>query len=114
MSQRCLTARNMRKWKGFRASDDSRYVALTLPHVLMREPYGKDTKQIDEFAFEEGVDGRDHSKYLWGNAAYSLAARLTQSFAKYGWCAAIRGVEGGGLVEGWPRTTSAPMKATWR
>jgi type VI secretion system protein ImpC len=32
------------KWKGFRASDDSRYVALTLPHVLMREPYGKDTK----------------------------------------------------------------------
>ena len=88
------------KWKGFRASDDSRYVALTMPHVLMREPYGKDTKVIDEFAFEEGVDGKDHSKYLWGNAAYSLAARLTQSFAKYGWCAAIRGVEGGGLVEG--------------
>ena len=88
------------KWKGFRSSDDSRYVALTMPHVLMREPYGKDTRQIEEFAFEEGVDGKDHSKYLWGNAAYSLAARLTQSFAKYGWCAAIRGVEGGGLVEG--------------
>lgn len=88
------------KWKGFRASDDSRYVALTLPHVLMREPYGKDTRQIDEFAYEEGVDGRDHSKYLWGNAAYALAARLTNSHAKYGWCAAIRGVEGGGLVEG--------------
>jgi type VI secretion system protein ImpC len=88
------------KWKSFRASDDSRYVALTLPHVLMREPYGKDTRQIDEFAYEEGVDGRDHSKYLWGNAAYALAARLTHSFAKYGWCAAIRGVENGGLVEG--------------
>jgi type VI secretion system protein ImpC len=88
------------KWKSFRASDDSRYVALTMPHVLMREPYGKDTRQIDEFAYEEGVDGRDHSKYLWGNAAYALAARLTNSYAKYGWCAAIRGVEGGGLVEG--------------
>jgi type VI secretion system protein ImpC len=88
------------KWKGFRASDDSRYVALTLPHVLMREPYGKETRQIDEFAFEEGVDGKDHSKYLWGNAAYALASRLTNSFAKYGWCAAIRGVENGGLVEG--------------
>ena len=88
------------KWKSFRASDDSRYVALTLPHVLMREPYGKDTRQIDEFAYEEGVDGRDHTKYLWGNAAYALAARLTNSYAKYGWCAAIRGVEGGGLVEG--------------
>jgi type VI secretion system protein ImpC len=87
------------RWKGFRASEDSRYVALTLPHVLLREPYGKETRQIDEFAFEEGVDGRDHSKYLWGNAAYSLAGRLTNSFARYGWCAAIRGVEGGGLVE---------------
>jgi type VI secretion system protein ImpC len=87
------------RWKGFRASEDSRYVALTLPHVLLREPYGKETRQIDEFAFEEGVDGRDHSKYLWGNAAFSLAGRLTNSFARYGWCAAIRGVEGGGLVE---------------
>jgi type VI secretion system protein ImpC len=88
------------KWKGFRASDDSRYVALTMPHVLMREPYGKDTRQIDEFAYEEGVDGKDHSKYLWGNAAYALASRLTNSFAKFGWCASIRGVENGGLVEG--------------
>jgi type VI secretion system protein ImpC len=88
------------RWKGFRASDDSRYVALTLPHVLMREPYGKETRQIEEFAYEEGVDGRDHSKYLWGNAAYSLATRLTNSFSRYGWCASIRGVENGGLVEG--------------
>jgi type VI secretion system protein ImpC len=88
------------KWKSFRASDDSRYVALTLPHVLMREPYGQETRQIDEFAYEEGVDGKDHSKYLWGNAAYALGARLTNSFARFGWCAAIRGVENGGLVEG--------------
>ena len=88
------------KWKSFRQSDDSRYVALTLPHILMRDPYGKDTKQIEAFNYEEGVDGRDHSKYLWGNAAFGLAARLTNSFAKYGWCASIRGVENGGLVEG--------------
>jgi type VI secretion system protein ImpC len=88
------------KWKSFRQSDDSRYVALTLPHILMRDPYGKDTKSIEAFDYEEAVDGKDHSKYLWGNAAYGLAARLTNSYAKYGWCAAIRGVEGGGLVEG--------------
>ena len=90
------------KWKSFRASEDSRYVGLTMPRVLMRLPYGKDTKPIDEFNFEEGVDGTDHSKYLWGNAAYALGARLTQAFANYGWCASIRGVEGGGLVEGLP------------
>lgn len=93
------------KWKSFRQSDDSRYVALTLPHILMRLPYGKDTKQIEAFDYEEGVDGSDHSKYLWGNAAFALGARLTNSFAKYGWCASIRGVEGGGLVEGLPAHT---------
>jgi type VI secretion system protein ImpC len=87
------------RWKGFRSSDDSRYVTLTMPHVLMREPFGKATRAIDEFDYEEGVDGRNHSKYLWGNAAYALAGRLTQSFARYGWCAAIRGMEGGGLVD---------------
>lgn len=93
------------KWKSFRASEDSRYVGLTMPRVLMRLPYGKDTKPVDDFNYEEGVDGADHSKYLWGNAAYALGARLTQAFAQYGWCASIRGVEGGGLVEGLPTHT---------
>jgi type VI secretion system protein ImpC len=90
------------KWKSFRQSDDSRYVGLCLPHVLMRLPYGKSGTQIEAFNYEEGVDGTEHNKYLWGNAAYALGARLTQAFAMYGWCAAIRGVEGGGLVEGLP------------
>jgi type VI secretion system protein ImpC len=90
------------KWKSFRQSEDSRYVALTCPRVLMRLPYGKAGVQVDGFAYEENVDGTDHSKYLWGNAAYALGARLTNAFALYGWCAAIRGVEGGGLVEGLP------------
>lgn len=93
------------KWKSFRASEDSRYVALTLPHILMRLPYGRETKSVEAFAYEEAVDGTDASKYLWGNAAYGLGARLTEAFSNYGWCAAIRGVEGGGLVEGLPAHT---------
>jgi type VI secretion system protein ImpC len=31
------------KWRSFRDSEDSRYVGLTLPHTLMRLPYGKET-----------------------------------------------------------------------
>jgi type VI secretion system protein ImpC len=93
------------KWNMFRKSDDSRYVGLCLPHALMRLPYGKDTVPVEEFDYEENVDGRDHSKYLWGNAAYPFAARLTDAFARHEWCAAIRGVEGGGLVEGLPTHT---------
>ncbi|MCH7990217.1 MAG: type VI secretion system contractile sheath large subunit [Planctomycetes bacterium] len=95
------------KWKSFRESEDSRYVALTMPHTLMRLPYGEDTVPVEAFNFEEDVDGQDHSKYLWGNAAYAFGARLTDSFAKCGWCATIRGVEGGGLVEGLPVHTFA-------
>src|SRR5919197_3904662 len=83
-------------------SDDSRYVALALPHILLREPYGAETVPVEDFNYEEAVDGTDHSKYLWGNAAWSLASRITQSFATYGWCATIRGVESGGLVSGLP------------
>jgi type VI secretion system protein ImpC len=93
------------KWKGFRESEDSKYVALTCPRVLMRLPYGKETAPVEGFNFEEGVDGTDHSKYLWGNAAYALASKMTQAFATYGWCVAIRGVEGGGLVDGLPSHT---------
>jgi len=93
------------KWRSFRESDDSRYVGLCVPSTLMRLPYGKETSPTESFNFEESVDGRDHKKYLWGNAAYSLGSCLTTAFAKYQWCAAIRGVEGGGLVEGLPTHT---------
>ncbi|MFB3131844.1 MAG: type VI secretion system contractile sheath large subunit [Rhodothermales bacterium] len=93
------------KWRSFRASEDSRYVSLTVPHILMRLPYGKDFIPVEEFDFEEDVTGKDHSKYLWGNSAYALAARITDAFAKYKWCAAIRGVEGGGVVAGLPAHT---------
>jgi type VI secretion system protein ImpC len=90
------------KWKSFRQTDDSRYVALTMPRILIREPYGKNTVPVEAFDFEENVDGTDHSRYLWANSAWSLASRISQSFSMYGWCATIRGVESGGLVEGLP------------
>jgi type VI secretion system protein ImpC len=93
------------KWRSFRESEDSRYVGLTLPHVLGREPYGSATKPTETFMYEEDVDGTDHKKYLWSNAAYSLGVRLTESFSMHGWCVTIRGVEGGGLVDGLPTHT---------
>ncbi len=87
------------KWKVFRDSEDSRYVALTAPRMLLREPYGRE-KPVEAFQYEEDVG--EHSQYLWGNAVWALAARVSQAFATYGWCATIRGVESGGLVEGLP------------
>jgi hypothetical protein len=79
-----------------------RHVALGLPRVLGRLPYGKDTKPVEDFNYEEHVDGSDHSKYLWMNSAFTMATRMTNSFSQYGMCVAMRGVEGGGLVTGLP------------
>ena len=94
------------KWKSFREAEDSRYVGLTLPHFLGRLPYNpKDGTTVEGFNYVEDVNGTDHSKYLWVNAAYAFGARLTNAFELYGWCAAIRGVEGGGLVEDLPTHT---------
>ena len=89
-------------WKGFRDSEDSRYAALAMPRVLGRLPYGAENKQVEGFNFEENVDGKDHDKYLWMGAAWAYAARITDAFSKDGWFARIRGVEGGGKVEGLP------------
>jgi type VI secretion system protein ImpC len=90
------------KWKAFRQTEDSRYVALAAPRMLLREPYGSRTVPVETFNYEENVDGSEHEQYLWGNAAYAMASRVTSAFAESGWCAMIRGVESGGLVTGLP------------
>lgn len=90
------------QWKSFRESEDSRYVALTLPRTLARLPYGNEFKKVAEFNFEENVDGKEHDKYLWMGAAWAYGARVTDAFSKDGWFARTRGVEGGGKVEGLP------------
>lgn len=89
-------------WQEFRASPDSRYVSMVLPHVLLRLPYGSDSWPVPGLGFEEDVGKADSSRFLWGNAAYMLAERITHAFSLYSWTAAIRGVEGGGLVTGLP------------
>ncbi len=52
-------------WKSFRESEDPRYVALTLPRPG-RLPYGKDFKKVDEFNYEESVDGADRRRRACG------------------------------------------------
>ena len=93
------------QWNAFRDTEDSRYVALTAPRMLIREPYGRDTVPVKAFDFTEDVTGKEHDKYLWANAAWGLGACVTKAFAQHGWCARIRGVTSGGKVEGLPTHT---------
>ena len=89
-------------WRSLRESDDSRYIALTMPRFLGRLPYGSKTNPCEEFDFEEESASGDHSKYLWVNSAYAMGVNINRSFKEFGWCARIRGVESGGMVEGLP------------
>ena len=98
------------KWRSFRESEDARYVGLTSPRMLMRLPYGAETVPVKEFNYEETVTDR-HDKYLWGSTAFAFASRLTDSFAKYRWCANIIGPQGGGAVEDLPIHTFKSMGA---
>ena len=102
---RIFDSTELGKWNSFRESEDARYVVLTLPHVLMRAPYGDNGTVVYGLNFQETVDGLDNSKFCWGSAAWSLCQRILTSATLYSWPAAIRGVEGGGLVEDLPYYT---------
>src|SRR6266481_903144 len=89
-------------WRSLRDSEDSRYVGLTMPRFLSRMPYGAKTNPVDDFAFEEDVEGAVHDKYVWANSAYAMGTNITRAFKLWGWCARIRGTESGGMIEGLP------------
>jgi type VI secretion system protein ImpC len=89
-------------WRSLRESEDSRYLGLTMPRFLARLPYGAKTEPVEEFDFEEDMQGADSSKYSWANSAYAMAVNVNQAFKAFGWCTRIRGVESGGAVEGLP------------
>jgi type VI secretion system ImpC/EvpB family protein len=99
------------KWRTLRQAEDARFIALTLPRILLRAPYRDNSARTDHFCFKEEVGKPDRSEYLWGNAAYAYGGVLVRAFAASGWLADVRGVrrgeEGGGLVTGLP---NAPFR----
>ncbi len=91
------------RWNSFRARIESRYIGLVLPSMMMRPPYGRDSHPIEGFNYEEGVDGSDHLKFLWGSGAWALAARFALDFDRYGWCGAPRESGDAGEIRDLPR-----------
>ncbi|UXJ53790.1 type VI secretion system contractile sheath large subunit [Pseudomonas citronellolis] len=89
------------KWQSFREQEDARYVGLTVPRFLLRNPYDPEDNPVKTFVYKENV-ANNHEHYLWGNTAYTFASRLTDSFAKFRWCPNIIGPQSGGAVEDLP------------
>ena len=92
----------MAAWNSLRDNEDSRYLALTAPRVLVRLPWGPDTNPVEGIDFVENVDGQDPGNYLWGPSSWALAGQIMKSFARHSWPCAIRGTEGGGKIESLP------------
>ena len=103
------------QWNAMRGHPDARFVTLAMPRVLARGSYGAMDVPIEKFAFEEqplsNYPEPASDKYAapttadtfcWTNAAYHVGQRITNAFAKFGWCTAIRGYENGGQVEDLP------------
>ncbi len=89
------------EWNAFRKIDDARYLGLTLPHFLLRLPYGKDNL-VKSFNYQENVISDDGRKYLWGRASFPFAVNMMKSFKQHGWTVNIRGPESGGCVPDLP------------
>jgi type VI secretion system ImpC/EvpB family protein len=104
-----------RKWRSLRDRPDAQFLGLTLPRILMRQPYLNDGQYKHGFRFREQVEAADRSQYLWGSSAWAMATVVMRAYATSGWFADIRGVErgkeGGGLVTGLP-TASFRTDAT--
>ncbi len=93
------------RWNGMRARDDSRFLGLIAPRVLMRPPHQPFARRRDDgFPFRESMEA-DGSSLLWGNAAFAFATVVIRNFIESGWFADIRGVTQG-EVDGGMLSTS--------
>jgi type VI secretion system protein ImpC len=89
------------RWRGFRQSEDARYVGLCVPRFLLRLPYGEKNVPVKAFNFEEDVIDH-HDRYLWGYASNALVTRIAESFAKFRWSPNIIGPQSGGTIDALP------------
>jgi type VI secretion system protein ImpC len=71
-------------WTDFVESPAASAVYLTLPRALARLPYGKETDEVEAFAYEEVADPADPNEYLWMSAAWVYAERVTAAAARGG------------------------------
>ena len=84
--------RGRARWNSLRTREDSRFLGLVAPRVLIRAPYEPySRRRADGFPFRETVS-QDGSTLLWCNGAFAFAAVVVRNFIDQGWFADLRGV----------------------
>ena len=87
------------KWHSLRTDPDSKFVGLTLPRILMRQPYRTQPGSYKGIYFHEKCS-KDNKQWLWGNACYGFGVVLIREFANVGWFGHIRGTPRNQLAGG--------------
>ncbi len=87
------------KWRSLRDNDDTKFIGLTAPNVLFRQPYKSDGSRNDQFDFQEHVYDSNRD-LLWGSSAYCFAAVSIRAFQEHGWFTHMRGIKQGDYSQG--------------
>ncbi|MDE2318627.1 MAG: type VI secretion system contractile sheath large subunit [Rhodospirillales bacterium] len=99
-----MAAAEYQRWKRLGGLDDSRFLAVTLPRLLMRLPWEENLSRHRGFRYQEQL--RDGAARVTSTAGYLVAACVLRAFEAYSWPADIRGYDidrlGGGVIEDLP------------
>ncbi len=97
------------RYERLRQQEDTRFLALVLPRILMRAPY---TDVPMPFRYREDRRGLGRDELCWGNAVYAFGEVLIRAFDQHGWFADICGARPDeidhGLVTGVPAPSTEP------
>ena len=67
-------------WDAIRLLPYASRLGLAMPRFLLRLPYGRETDECEQLAFEEiAGDSHEHEDYLWGNPALLCALLVTRA-----------------------------------
>ena len=102
-----------RRWQQLQEKDESKFLGVLLPRILLRDMYRSSHSREDGFCYRERMN--DINSWLWGNAVYGLGAVAMRAFHDRGWFADIRGTypdrEEGGLVADLPAQVFSTREA---
>lgn len=101
-----------RRWQQLQQKEESRFLGVLLPRILLRDIYRNNHSREDGFCYRERPN--DINSWLWGNAVFGLGAVAIRAFHDRGWFAEIRGTSPGregGLVTDLPAPAFSTREA---
>lgn len=127
-----LRQKKYQAWNEFRKQDESRMIGISLPRVLLREPYKNyrmgatakadgTEKTATGILFDEIEGFGETENMLWGRSSFAVLQPIIRSFKQYDWFSDVCGIDrdpkklatsddpynagyDGGLIDGLTRT----------